>query len=267
VGDPCCTPNRFNCFEVPDVFKLGDRWYMIALTGDVYGQSKRWDDPEITCATVVFRADRPEGPFAEVKDNLVLASKKNVWQGFSARTVPRNGERLMFFTRCEGVNGRGRLSWPLRLVPRPEGGLNPMYWPGCDAAFGAATPLAREGRPMSDTDFMVTATLELNDAKTAGVAFGNYLAMLDTAGKVLLFDAAENKLVQDRHWPIRPAGIYRLRFVVVEDMVDLFVDDVHVMDYYLARLHGGAGRVSLESGGGNSRFVEPAYRAVKPWVP
>lgn len=198
VGDPCCTPNRFNCFAVPDVFKLGDKWYMIALTGDAYGQSKRWSDPEITCATVVFQADQPEGPFEEVKDNLLLASKKNVWQGFSARTVFRNGERLMFFTRSEGINGRGRLSWPVKLTPREEGGLNPTYWPGIDAAFGSATTLAGDGRAMSDPAFMVTATVDLNDAKAAGIAFGNYLALLDSAGKVSLVDVATSKPLQDR---------------------------------------------------------------------
>ncbi|MCX6877398.1 MAG: hypothetical protein NTW21_26850 [Verrucomicrobia bacterium] len=95
IGDPVCTPNRFNCFEVPDVFKLGDKWYMIALTGDGYGQTQRWSDPEITCATVVFEADRPEGPFEEVKAGA--RTFKPVGDGlFSSelRFVPPEGERL-----------------------------------------------------------------------------------------------------------------------------------------------------------------------------
>jgi hypothetical protein len=49
----------------------------------------------------------------------------------------------------------------VKLTPREEGGLNPMYWPGIDAAFGPATTLARDGRSMSDAAFMVTATVEL----------------------------------------------------------------------------------------------------------
>lgn len=260
IGDPVCTPNRFNCFEVPDVFKLGDKWYMIALTGDAYGQSQRWSDPEITCATVVFEADRPEGPFEEVKGNLLLASKKNVWQGFSARTVLCKDERLMFYTRCEGTNGRGSLSWPVRLAPRKEGGLNPMYWPGNDTVFGPAVALSPEGVPMSDVVFMVTATVELKDAIAAGIAFGNYQVLLDSRGKVSLVDEATGKTVQDRLWPIRPSGAYKLRLVVVESMVDVYVDDLLVMDYYLAGRV--AGRVSPASREGAGRFVDASYSAL-----
>jgi len=243
------------------VFKLGDKWYMIALTGDAYGQSQRWNDPEITCATVVFQADRPEGPFEEVRDNLLLASKKNVWQGFSGRTVLHNGERLMFFTRCEGINGRGSLSWPVKIVPRKGGGLDPMYWSGNDTAFGPAAKLARKGRPMSDIAFMVTAIVELKDAKAAGIAFGNYLALIDSAGQVSLVDAAAGKTIQDRLWPIVPAGTYKLRLVMANEMVDVYVDDVLVIDYYLAEV--GNGGVSLVTREGTRRFVDASYRAVR----
>jgi sucrose-6-phosphate hydrolase SacC (GH32 family) len=182
VGEPCCTPNRFNCFEVPDVFKLGDKWYLIALTGDAYGQSTRWSDPNITCATVVFQADRPEGPFEEVKENLLLASTGQ--QGYSARTVERKGERLMFYTRPS--EPYARLAWPVKLAPRAEGGLHPMYWPGLDKAFGPAQsqPPAElnagrdralhplPGLSAKDSAFMITATVELKGARSAGFAFG-----------------------------------------------------------------------------------------------
>ena len=185
VGEPICTPNRFNCFEVPDVFELDGKWYMIALTGDVYGQTERWSDPEITCGTIVFQADSPDSQFVEVENNLLLASKNNVWQGFSARTVLRNGERLMLYTRCEGTPGRGRLSWPVKLATRPEGGLLPMYWEGCNAAFqtpiesAAITFVDNENIdmkqldtfPNDETSYMVQATVNIESGE-AGIRFG-----------------------------------------------------------------------------------------------
>ena len=222
VGDPCCTPNRFNCFEVPDVFKLGDKWYLIALTGDAYGQSQRWSDPNITLATVVFQADRPEGPFEEVKDNLLLASTGQ--QGYSARTVQRQGERLMFYTRPS--EPYARLAWPVKLLPRAESGLNPIYWHGLDKAFGppqseppaelraSVGPALRRlvGFSGKDATFMITATVEFKDAKTAGFFFGQgenqpgFAVTLSQAGgphgQVSLTRGFDN-VIQNRHWPIR----------------------------------------------------------------
>ena len=137
VGEPVCTPNRFNCFEVPDVFELDGKWYMIALTGDVYGQTERWSDPAITCATIVFQADSPEGPFLEVESNLLLASKNNVWQGFSARTVLRNGERLMLYTPLR----RHPRSWASLLASKAS--RTPGRWIAANVLRGAATKLSR----------------------------------------------------------------------------------------------------------------------------
>ena len=230
VGDPCCTPNRFNCFEVPDVFKLGEKWYLIALTGDGYGQSHRWSDPNITCATVVFQADRPEGPFEEVKENLLLASTGQ--QGYSARTVERHGERLMFYTRPS--EPFARLAWPVKLGPRPEGGLNPTYWPGLDKAFASpqsqppaeiTTSQDRVLQPLpglstNDSTFMIRATVELKAAQAAGFAFGQtenqpgFVATLSTkggpTGQVSLARMPDGP-IQNRHWPIQPGDVHKLR--------------------------------------------------------
>jgi sucrose-6-phosphate hydrolase SacC (GH32 family) len=279
VGDPCCTPNRFNCFEVPDVFQFDGRWYMIALTGDVYGQSQRWNDPEITCATVVFQADRPEGPFQEVRDNLLLASKKNVWQGFSARTVLRKGERLMLFTRCEGVNGRGRLSWPVKLVSRPAGGLLPQYWEGCDRGFGPPRQLS--GSTLKSPDalsrkvletaagddvYMLQTVLQVKQGH-AGIGFGPQgeagaaLALLAVAeghpGLVKL-TTADGATLADRRWSLAPNRQYRLRLVVVREMVEVYVDDVLAIDFFLPQLKRG--RIALV-GRGDAAFKTVEYRS------
>lgn len=278
VGEPCCTPNRFNCFEVPGVFKLGDKWYMIALTGDAYGQSKYWSDPDITCATVVFQADKPEGPFEEVKDNLLLASKKNVWQGFSARTVLRNGERLMFYTRCEGINGRGRLAWPLKLVPRPGGGLLPRYWEGYERGFQSPQHVAGMtfepgealGRrildrlPNSDQTYTIQATLKVEKGQ-AGIGFGlnegGYMALLAPSegpqGLVKLA-AADGTVIADRQWPLQANRDHKLRLVVVQEMFEIYVDDVMLIDFFLPQLRSG--RIALAPKG-KATFGDTEYRS------
>ena len=259
VGDPACTPNRFNCLEVPDVFKLGEKWYMTALTGDDYGQSNRWSDPSITRATVVFQADGPAGPFKEVKDNLLLASQGN--QGYSARTVEREGERLMLYTRPS--EPYARLAWPVKLVPRAEGGLNPTYWPGLDKAFGPcqSQPVAEvsDGRDLAmrplpvlsanNSTFMITAAVELRGAKAAGLAFGQsgnrpgFVAAIGTEGGPRGQVSVVNlpgRTIQNRHWPIRPGGVHKLRLVVVERMVDVYVDDILAINSCVPELRPGS---------------------------
>ena len=275
VGDPVCTPNRFNCFEVPDVFKLGDKWYMIALTGDLYGQSQRWSDPNVTVATIVFQADRPEGPFEEVKDNLLLASTGQ--QGYSARTVERQGERLMLFTRVS--EPYARLAWPVKLVPQVGGGLSPTYWPGLDKAFGTAkdlpamridAPQERLVRPLPGVPagaswFMVTATVEFQGATAAGIQFGQsgtqpgFAVELRPkeapAGQVSLV-APSGNAIQTRHWPL-PKSTHQLRLIVVEQMVDVYVDDVLVINRCVPELRPGP--IGLAARGGPVAFKEIRY--------
>lgn len=276
VGDPVCTPNRFNCFESQDVFKLGDKWYMIALTGDWYGQSRRWSDPNITYGTIVFQADRPEGLFEEVKDNLLLASTG--LQGFAAHTVERHGERLMLYTtRGEPYH---RVAWPVKLEPRVGGGLNPTYWPGLEKAFGTAQDLPAmqmdapkerllrplPGVPANAPSFMVTATVEFQGANAAGIQFGQsgtqpgfaveLLPREGPAGQVSLV-ALSGEAIQTRHCPL-PNSAHKLRMIVVEQMiVDVYVDDVLVINRYVPELHPGS--IGLTARGGPVAFKEIRY--------
>jgi hypothetical protein len=281
VGDPVCTPNRFNCFEVPEVFKIDGKWYMTALTGDVYHQDHRWSDPNVTYGTVVFQADRPEGPFEEVKDNMLLAS--NSTQGFSARTVERQGERLMLYTRL--FDPYWRLAWPVKLAARAEGGLNPTYWSGIDKAFTspASQPAVElntaeerklqqlPGISAKDSTFMLTATVELKDAKAAGFVFGQaenqpgFVAEICTdggpQGQVSLAHLP-NPLLQARHWPISTSNKHKLRLIVVEQMVDVYVDDILVINRCIPELQPGT--ISLTVGKGSASFKDLQYYGPKP---
>jgi len=287
IAEPVCTPNRFNCFEVPDVFRIGPKWYMIALTGDFYGQSDRWTDKDITCATIVFQADSPEGPFLEVKDNLLLTSSTDKGQGISARTVERNGERLLFYTHSEITTGRGRLSWPEKLVPRAQGGLDPMYWEGVNDAFEAAVDAA----PMDvtsdesgfklikvkewtrkDSTYMITARVDLGTAQAGGIAFGCkdgpepfLLARIDCTAKpegLVSIERLEDKeIIQKRETKIVRKGVYNLRVIVCGELIKLYVDEKLILTQYTAGIKPGD--VYLYARQGEARYQKLKYYAGK----
>jgi len=275
IAGPVCTPNRFNCFEVPDVFKIGPKWYMIALTGDFYGQSERWTDKNITCATIVFQADSAQGPFLEVKDNLLLTSIADKGQGISARTVERNGERLLFYTHSEVSTGRGSLSWPEKLIPRAEGGLDPVYWEGVNAAF--ATPVDAAAIDVTsdesgfeltkvrqwtqkDPTYMITAKVDLRTAQAGGIALARkdgtspfLLAQIDCAAKpkglVSIQRLSDKEIIQKREMQIVSKGVYDLRVVVCGDIIKLYVDERLVLTHYVAGIEPGDVYLYARQGG------------------
>ena len=283
ITGPVCTPNRFNCFEVPDVFKTGPKWYMIALTGDFYGQSDRWADKDISSATIVFEADGPQGPFREVKDNLLLTSSTDEGQGLSARTVERNGERLFFYTHSEGSNCRGRLSWPEKLIPRAEGGLDPVYWEGVNDAFIAPVDAApidvtsdESGFKLvkvkqwtqKDPTYMITAMVDLRTAQAGGIAFSRkdgpnpfLLAQIDCTAKpdglVSIKRLWDRKIIQKRQMKIVKKGGYKLRVIVCGDLIKLYVDERLVLTQYAAGIKPGD--VYLYARQGEARYQKLKY--------
>jgi sucrose-6-phosphate hydrolase SacC (GH32 family) len=287
VGDPVCTPNRFNCFEVPDVFELGPKWYMLALTGDFYGQSERWSDKDIICGTVVFEADSPEGPFLEVRDNLLLASSTKNGQGVVARTVERNGERLLFYTHSEVSTGRGRLNWPEKLVPRAEGGLDPVYWKGVNDAFGAAVDAASmdvtsdesgfklikvKEWTQKDSTYMITAMVDLGTAQAGGIAFSCkdgpnpfLLAQIDCKAKpdglVSIERLKDKEIIQKREMKIVRKGAYNLRVIVCGELIKFYVDERLVLTQYAAGIKPSD--VYLYARQGEARYQKLKYYTAK----
>jgi sucrose-6-phosphate hydrolase SacC (GH32 family) len=287
VGDPVCTPNRFNCFEVPDVFKIGDKWYLIAMTGDIYGQSDTWTDKDISLAIIVFQADSAYGPFVEVRDNLLLSSSSRIGQGVSARTVERNGERLLFYTHSEASTGRGRLNWPEKIVPRAEGGLDSMYWHGVDKAFESAAGagamdvasdeseygLAKvEKWASKDRAYMVTAKVDLNTAQAGGVVLGSkdgvnplILAQIEHRGKdvglVSFEHLGDKKIIQKRERKIVSKGIYDLRIVVCGELIKFYVDERLILTHWVAGMKPGD--VHLYARKGKARYENLKYYSGK----
>jgi hypothetical protein len=61
-------------------------------------------------------------------------------------------------------------------------------------------------------------------------------------------------MIQDRHWPIQAGGVHKLRLVVVEQMVDVYVDDILVINRWVPELRPGS--IGLTARGGTATFKE-----------
>jgi len=133
---PCFTPNRYGCVEVPEVFCLQGRWYMLCLTGNRYGQRGLVDDPRLREATIYAVADRVTGPYTLMeKDNLVFGSVFQ--QGYCGKTIQWKGERILFFTQGEMKDGcpHGSISFPHVLRATADGRLRAMWYAPLEAQY------------------------------------------------------------------------------------------------------------------------------------
>jgi len=249
---PCFTPNRYNCVEVPDVFRLGSHWYMLLLTGNNYGQSNRWSDPNLHTGTIVAMADLPEGPFKEVMDDFIVIGS-NSHTG-ALRTVERNGERMALLRRSEnGFEQWGgsawRLSLPVKLIERPGGGITSVYWPETGNIFKTKQETSDIELQADDTwkaqpldvfsvdnlARMITASISFRGAEAAGLAFRHTGAKASDPGYAVVLDAQAGEValvklpgflpLQKRRWPIRQGGEHGIRIVAVENMFDVYIDE------------------------------------------
>ena len=92
--------------------------------------------------------------------------------------------------------------------------------------------------------------LELLDrALLAGAEGSQVLVKLTTAN---------GTTIADRRWSLAPNREYRLRLVVVREMVEIYVDDVLAIDFFLPQLEPGP--VALV-GRGEAAFKTVEYRS------
>lgn len=137
---PCFKPEGLACVEVPDVFYLNGRWYMLCLTGNGYGQRGGVSDPLVRWATVYAVSDRLQGPFIMDKNDHVLIGSCHQ-QGYSAKTLLWHGCRTLFYTQGESKAGctHGSISRPHLLAADDSGHLRAMWHPACDLLYHSVT--------------------------------------------------------------------------------------------------------------------------------
>ena len=277
---PCWTPDRHNIIEVPDVFKMGEHWYLIGQAGNGYGQANRWSDPNIFMATIVSCADKPEGPFEEVLDDFIVSASRD-FQVSTLRSFERYGERLGMLWRHGGDGNR--LSLPIKIVERHGGGgLISVYWPGIDNAFGPAQKAADvelqagdwkvqavDGFPKDTRARMIRATVSFRGAEAAGLAFLHAGDKVSDPGYALVLDAQAGEVsmvklpgftpFHKRRWPIKQGGEHSLRIIAVENLFDVYIDDKLAMMGSDPDIK--AGGVSLLARAGAPKFTNIEFRS------
>ena len=131
---PVYTPTGYGVVEVPDVFYLDGRWWMICLTGHPYGARAGFTDLYIVSGTIYASSERLEGPYREGGDNVLIGSME--FNGFSCRSVACKGRRYLFYTQPEREDRQdsrrstlGTLTTPKELRVTPDKRLVPTYSP------------------------------------------------------------------------------------------------------------------------------------------
>ena len=110
--------------EVPDVFEIDGKWYLIMLTGNNYGAKGISEDEDVTYFTAYAVADSPEGPFVHTDDKIFIGGNSN--SAGVCRTVIFDGKRYLHYVD-RGREGQS-ISLPKEICV-VDGKLRPCYAP------------------------------------------------------------------------------------------------------------------------------------------
>src|SRR5437870_1036531 len=72
VGPPLDVPRGFAVMEVPDVFELDGRWFLLHSTSHRMGSRFPTCDPALTAGTFVLWAERPQGPYTRPPRDVLV---------------------------------------------------------------------------------------------------------------------------------------------------------------------------------------------------
>lgn len=135
---PCFVPKRYHVIETPDVFYMDGKWYLLCLSGNVYGQrhcSK--DTVQYDRLTFFAVADNPRGPFYEVDDNLLVANMNG--SAACAKTVLVGDKRYLFYTEVlEGAPAEADLFMSTPKEVATENGKLVLKWYNCIEKYYSA---------------------------------------------------------------------------------------------------------------------------------
>jgi beta-fructofuranosidase len=258
VGPPLDVPAGFVAMEVPDVFELDGRWFLLHSTSHRMGAPFPTCDPGLTAGTFVLWAERPEGPYARPARDVLVGGPAERMTAYVCRTVETPPGRIAYYhnvypqprgSRARrgsfalpkglAVDDRGLL---LRYLPVLEPYLGPELLPPLDPpmlAGDARLPLEGAGA----RDVMLTAVVTVEAGRSAGVAFrtgpdgGGLGVLLDAArGRVSVVTIPEGsppgedleapgRVLAGRRAAVRPGVPVFVRVVLARCVVDVFLDE------------------------------------------
>ena len=235
---PCFCPDKYDCVETPDVFKIGDKWYMLCLTGNQYGQRNPTYDPNLFGnITLYAMADRVEGPYTECfEDNVAIGSM--YMSGACAKTVLHKGKRYVFYTQSMWSGDRNlenTMSYPKEIDADENGKLRVNWFKGFESLYtedvflreenaytqgkwgslykwcfedntvsvNAKSDMAIKIFDVKAKNFVIETTVKRKDAVSAGVIFDVLGDNLYWENRVVLLDYLKNEvwLTRARNYP------------------------------------------------------------------
>lgn len=227
VGPPLDVPAAFQQMEVPDVFDLDGRWFLLHSTSHLMGSRFPTSDPGLTAGTFVLWAKQREGPYTRPPRDVLVGSPAERSTAYVCRTLATPMGRIAYYhnvyPRSATTTGpRGSFALPKGLAT-DDRGLKLVYLPLLEPYAGARLlpPIVAASRPTrrelpgewalydtgvegrvvvgsssltlaaEATDLLLTARVTVEAGHTAGVAID-----LDSSGRGLgaLLDAAAQRI-------------------------------------------------------------------------
>lgn len=235
--------------ECPQVFHLGDSWYLLASISDhgVGGPS-------------YWRSSSPTGPWPKVKTGMLDG------RDLCAAQVGLDGETPVLFgwipscvSELDQPTWGGSLSLPRVIYARPDGTLGARLHPGVGKLIRGAPLFSRDDTALSAkpaklpgdwsfADAEMTVELPVSSAR-AGVAFvsrsgANAEIVIDRRGEQLAIQTADGKIWARLHIAIGQETTLPLRVIMDGDIMEVFLLDRYSL---AARLPQSVEHFSLEA--------------------
>jgi beta-fructofuranosidase len=207
AGPPLAVPADFALLEVPDLFQLDGRWFLLHSTTPRFGTRAPTHDPHLAAGTHVLWAERREGPYTRPPRDVLIGSQVELTSAWVCRTVETPLGRIAYYLNAypqpfSGGAPRGTFGLPKGLAA-DDRGLRLRYLPLLEPYLGAAIvppleavppetrrdvagewefrPDTAEGRVAIGTsavtlkaqvaDFLLTATATIHAGRAVGIGF------------------------------------------------------------------------------------------------
>ncbi|HET6447240.1 MAG TPA: glycosyl hydrolase family 32 [candidate division Zixibacteria bacterium] len=126
VHEPVTAPGEFGHLEVPQLAKIGDRWYLLFCTDHQQYSEQRLAKPglKLETGTHYLVGDNPLGPFEMIADQFLLGDK--IGTNYAGKTIQDPaGNWVLLAARAWSTDGYiGEIGDPMPLVIDQSGRLS-----------------------------------------------------------------------------------------------------------------------------------------------
>jgi len=297
---PCfVAKSLYNVVEVPDVFFLNGKWYMLLLTGCGYGQRHvSLYDRDLRAATIYAVADQIQGPYTEPENNIIYGSMKSV---AICRSLVKGGMTYLMKARQSTIDTPNPLSTDAsgRLIAGFPEELNPytgeilldcVQAPSLpnDGTWGSigdwkesAESSSLKGHCANDwalhvfearaDNFIYEARLRMQEGAAAGLIFrapqahihgGCLAAILDfESQELIILKLRSFEILDKRRVTIERGRDYPLRCVARGAFLDFYLDGELILQPYHEEFKAGHCGLYVERG--SAEFSEVSLKILR----